>query len=295
MLISEAFSKYIDEEIIGMGGSINTCEGYKYALKAFISEWGDIEVKDVTSSMAKRFSMNFQFNAKAGEKEHSVGTVRNYLVCLRSVIKMCKISGEDVIDPGAIKLPKREKNIPLCLEEYEVEELIEVANRAGRGYPAINRFRNVLIIKMLYSTGLRISELCRLNINDIRNREFVVTGKSKEPRTCYITEEVEDMISEYIKLRGDNNSALFVSAQTGGKRLSPKTVQMLFRRIRREISVGKATPHTMRHSYCTKLLDRGVDIRHTAKLMGHQSWDTTKIYTHIKDRKLKEIYDTVMH
>lgn len=294
MLLSGAFDKYINEEIIGMGGSLNTAAGYKYACKAFIVEWGNIRIENVTSTMVKQFTVNFQFNSKGRTREHSVGTTRDYLVCLRTVIGMCKIDGLNVVDPETIRLPKREKKVPLCLEDYEVEKLIEAANRPTRGYPATNRFRNVLIIKMLSSTGLRISELCQLNINDIHHREVVIVGKSKDPRPCFITEEVEEMISEYIKMRSDNNPALFVSAQTGGQRLSPKTVQLMFRRLRRGLSVGKATPHTMRHSYCTKLLESGVDIRHTAKLMGHQSWDTTKVYTHIKDRQLKEIYDTVM-
>lgn len=294
MLISEAFEKYTIEEIIALGGSPNTVQDYKYALKAFIVEWGDIEMEKITPVLVKQFTFNFQFNAKTKAKEHTAGTTRDYLACLRSVLCMCRRYNIKTISPDSVQLPKREKKIPLCLEEYEVNALIEVANRPCRGYPRINRFRNVLIIKMLYATGVRIGELCKLNINDIHNREFTVIGKSKEPRTCYITEEVEEMIAEYIKLRGDNNPALFVSAQTGGKRIKEKTIQSMFRRIRRELTVGEATPHTMRHSFCTKLLDQGVDIRHTAKLMGHQNWDTTRIYTHIKDSQLKSIYDAVM-
>lgn len=292
MLISEAFDLYIREEIAANGGSINTCEGYKYAMRAFITEWGNIDVEEITPLSVKQFTFNFQFNVK--DREHSAGTTRDYLACLRSVLRMCRERGVQTLSPDAIKLPKREKKIPLCLEEHEIEQLIQAASRSCRGYPAINRFRNVLIIKMLYATGLRISELCRLDINDIHNREFVVVGKSRDPRVCYITEEIEEMITQYLSMRTDNNAALFVSAQTGGKRLSPKTVQMMFRRIRRQLSVGKATPHTMRHSFCTKLLECGVDIRHTAKLMGHQNWDTTRIYTHIKDRQLKDVYDAVM-
>ncbi len=292
MLISEAFDLYIREEIVANGGSFNTCEGYKYAMKAFITEWSNIDIEEITPLSVKQFTFNFQFNTKG--REHSAGTTRDYLACLRSVLRMCRERSVQTISPDTIKLPKREKKVPLCLEGYEIEQLIQAASHPCRGYPAINRFRNVLIIKMLYATGLRISELCRLDINDIHNREFVVVGKSKDPRVCYITEEIEEMITQYLSMRTDNNAALFVSAQTGGKRLSPKTVQMIFRRIRRQLPVGKATPHTMRHSFCTKLLDCGVDIRHTAKLMGHQNWDTTRIYTHIKDRQLKDVYDTVM-
>lgn len=291
MLISEAFDEYINEEIIGTGGSINTCNAYQYAMKAFISEWGNIDVEQIELLQIKQFSVTFLTSAKTKQQRHSSGTVRDYVSCLKAVLRMCKVNGIKVVDSEKIKLPRREKHIPYCLEDYEIEQLIEVAQRPGRGYPATNRFRNVLIIKMLYCTGLRISELCRLNTGDIHDRQFTVIGKSKDPRLCFITEEVEDLIKEYLKMRDDCNPALFVSSQTGGQRISPKTVQLMFRRIRKELAVGKATPHTMRHSFCTKLLDQNVDIRYTATLMGHQSWNTTKIYTTIKNNTLKTIYD----
>lgn len=294
MLISEAFEQYNNEEVIGTGGSPRTCEAYHYALKAFLAEWGNVPMESINLAMIKQFGYIFHVDQRSGEIVHSIGTVRDYLTCLRAVLKMCKIRGLDVLPPEAIHLPKREKKTPLCLEENEVELLICAASQPCRGYPAVNRFRNELLIRMLYCTGLRISELCRLNITDIHNREFTVVGKSKEPRVCYITEELEYMIDKYIKMRTDSNPALFVSAQTGGKRLSPSTVQAVFRRLRRGLGVGKATPHTMRHSFCTRLLDHGVDIHHTAKLMGHQSWNTTKLYTHIKDRRLRSIYDSVI-
>lgn len=294
MKISEAFQEYIEEEIIAIGGSLNTCEAYRYALKAFISEWGNLDVEEIDALAVKRFCLAFQTNAHTKQRVHSIGTVRNYVCCLSAVIGMCKANGLQVIDPRKIRIPKREKKIPFCLDEYEIEELVEVAGRPNRGYPAINRFRNVLIIKMLYCTGLRVGELCRLNHTDIRDRQFVVIGKSKDARSCFITEEVERMIGEYLKMRDDSNPALFVSNQTGGERISPKTVQSMFRRIRRELAVGPATPHTMRHSFCTKLLDRRVDIRHTAELMGHQSWNTTRIYTTIRNRTLKDEYERAM-
>lgn len=291
MKLSEAFNEYMQEEIIGVGGSLETCEGYRYALQAFISEWGDIKVEEVSPLGVKKFCVVFQNNAKTRQQKHSIGTVRNYVCCLTAVLGMCKANGLKVVNPQTIKIPKREKRIPHCLEEGEVDRLIYNAGLASRGYPAINRYRNVLIIKMLYCTGLRISELCKLDYTDIHDRQFTVIGKSKEPRLCFITEEIEEMIDKYIKMRHDDNPALFVSNQTGGKRIAAKTVQAMFRRVRQGAFVGPATPHTMRHSFCTKLLDHNVDIRYTAQLMGHQSWNTTKIYTHIKDRGLKEIYD----
>lgn len=287
MKISEAFSQYEEEEVLAMGGSLNTSENYKYACKAFISELGNIEVENITMKMVKRFTVEFR-------KDHSMRTVRNYLACLRSVIGMCEGCGLEVISADSITLPKVKIEVPTFINDDEVDKLIEAARIPVRGYPKVNRFRNELIIKMLYCTGLRVSELCNVDIHDIRDREFTVVGKSKEPRTCYITEEVEDMIKEYIEMRSDHNPALFVSEQTNGKRLSTGTVQLMFRRVRKLAGLDDVHPHTMRHSFCTKLLESGVDIRDTAELMGHQSWNTTKIYTHISNERLKNIYNRAM-
>lgn len=288
MRLMDAFREYQEEEVLAMGGSINTYENYHYACKAFVGEWGNIPMEDITLKMIKRFGLTFR-------STHSMRTVRNYTACLRAVVGMCERGGLDVISSESIRLPKVKQGVPVCIEDTEFRRLVAAAAQPVRGYPAINRYRNVLIIKMLYYTGLRISELCDLDISSIRNREFSVTrGKSKEARTCYITPELESLIEEYLKLRTDHNPALFVSSQTGGKRISPKTIQLMFRRTRKIAELDGVHPHTMRHSFCTKLLASGVDIRDTAELMGHQSWNTTKIYTHITNQRLKKAYDDAL-
>lgn len=288
MKISEAFDMYINYEVLASGGSINTCEEYKYAAKTAIGYFGNISIERVDLLRAQKYYLDLC-------KIKKQSTARGYVMCLRAVIGYCRRKGLKTIDPQDLKVPKRVKQEISWLSEEQVNEFAAIASRPMRGYPTINRLRNVLIIKMLYATGLRISELCRLNIDDIHNREFTVfTSKSKEPRVCYITEEVEDLIREYLSMREDTNSALFVSAQTGGERISPKTVQLMFRRVCAQSKFHNIHPHTMRHSFCTKLLSEGVDIRDTAELMGHQSWNTTKIYTHITNPRLKKIYEKAM-
>lgn len=286
MKILEAFQSYGNENIIALGGSYNTYVGYSYAAKAFVSGWGDIELELINLDMVRRFGYEFRRN-------HSTGTLRNYLACLRSVLQEARKRGESVLDYTLITLPKLEKRIPDYLEPADIDELIRAASRRVRGYPELNRVRNALIIKMLFVTGLRVGELCRLDIHDIKDREFVVVGKSKEPRLCFITKEVEEEIKYYLKLRHDRSPALFVSNQTGGKRISPKTVQSVFRRVSKAAGLEGAHPHTMRHSFCTYLITSGVSVADAATIMGHQSWNTTKIYTHIKNERLKSTYDAV--
>ena len=170
---------------------------------------------------------------------------------------------------------------------------MEELGKPKKGYAKINRVRNQLIAKMLFYTGLRVSELCALNRDSIRNREFTVVGKSKYPRPCFITKEIERDIDNYLELRRDNEPALFIANETG-KRISPSTIQRVFRLATKNARLTNVTPHTMRHSFATRLIDDQVDIRLVAALLGHQDLNTTKQYTHIKDYRLRQVYENAM-
>lgn len=283
MLISEAFDNY-NLRIMSSGGSTNTSSAYRYACKSIITYFGNIDITEIKLEGIQKYYLSLV-------RDHSQGTARNYTMCLKAVIGICYRQGLKTVNPDNIIVAKREKCSIPYLGEHEAEELMEMAGRPMRGYPKLNRIRNVLIIKMLFMTGLRISELCKLNISDVKAEKFVVVGKSKEPRLCFINDELKNDIAKYLELRTDNNVALFVSSQTGFKRISIKTVQLMFRRVRSYLDLGKITPHTMRHSFCVKLLESNVDIRDTATLMGHQSWNTTKQYTHITNNRLKGVYE----
>lgn len=220
-------------------------------------------------------------------------TARGNIVCLRAVIKLLKRKKEPVIDPEDIKVPKREKRSIYYLTEPEVREFISEVGRRQRGYSETNRLRNIAIAEVLFSSGIRVGELCRLNRNSIRNQQFVVVGKSKLPRPCFITERAEKSVSAYLDRRFDNESALFLSTQ-GGQRITPGTVRRIFQNACRNSEFDGVHPHTLRHSFATYMLTRGVDLRFIGEIMGHESLDTTKIYTHYTNPQLKRIYDQAM-
>lgn len=285
MKISEAFSEYRDIEIIAANLSKKTFESYFYSERLATSYFGNIEIENIDASDVR------------GYYEHLLGwqkpdTARSNIVCLRAVIKLCRKLGHNVIDPELIKIPKREKRVITYLTEDEVERFCDVVGTPNRGYSTLNRKRNILIVKILYSTGMRVSELCRLNRNSFRNRQTAICGKSKLPRPVYITEEVEKLIDEYLKLRTDNEPALLISEQTG-KRVTPGTVRRVFSNACDRSDFNGVHPHTLRHSFATKMLDKEVDIRYIADLMGHESLDTTRMYTHYTNPKLRSIYDRV--
>ena len=147
------------------------------------------------------------------------------------------------------------------------------------------------IVKLILATGLRISEVCKLDLGDIKNKQFTVTGKSKEPRLCFVTQDVEDAIDDYLAIRHDWSSrALFVSYLTG-KRVTPNNIQGVFRRVCESSGKFKGVhPHTLRHSFATRMLEHGMDLRYIAELMGHQSIETTRIYTHYSNARLRSEY-----
>ena len=134
-----------------------------------------------------------------------------------------------------------------------------------------------------------------LNRNSIRHRKFAVVGKSKDPRVVFINEETENAINVYLDSRTDDDPALFVSHQGSRSRLTTGGVRRVFEFVCANSDFNDVTPHTIRHSFATMLLDRGVELCYISDLLGHQSLDTTRIYTHYSNTKLQHIYDSVVY
>lgn len=287
MLISEAFNLYRRAEIMAAGLSSKTDESYVYAAKLVISFFGDIDMSQVSAEDVRSYY------------EHLLGwqkpdTARGNIVCLRAVFRMLKRKKHEVIDPDEIKVPRREKRQINYLTEAEVMEFIDVVGEKQRGYSELNRLRNIAIVEVLFASGIRVSELCRLNRNSIKNRQFVVVGKSKEPRPCYISERAEAAIEKYLDRRTDSCPALFISNQNEA-RITPGNVRRVFQSACNRSDFVDVHPHTIRHSFATYMLEKGVDLRYISDFMGHQSLDTTKVYTHYTNPKLRAIYDVAMN
>ena len=283
VVISEAFNNYRQFVILMGGLSKKTDESYYNTSKLVASFFGDINVEELTLYDIRDFYQHLLGWQKPD-------TARGNIINLRSVLHRCKKQGLNVIDFDDIPVPKREKRAITYLTESEQAEFIKAVSRPSRGYKHENRLRNIAMVKLMLATGLRVGEVCKLNRNSIKNRQFTVIGKSKEPRICFITMDVENAIRDYLYERTDSSPALFVSAQTG-RRITAGTIQRIFRRICAETEFTDVHPHTLRHSFATRMLEHGMDLRYIAALMGHQSLDTTKIYTHYTTPTLKEVYD----
>lgn len=283
--IADAFELYRIDFISFKGQSKKTEESYTVASRLLLRMYGNLNVSELTFAHVRDWK-----NWLGGWQKPD--TTRNNIVCLRVVLKFLRARGFNALDPDLIPVPKREARQVTYLTEEEFEEFILEVGRPIRGYSIQNRLRNVAVVKLLYDTGLRNSELCSLNRNSIKNRTFSVIGKGGKVRIGFVSEDASRAIEEYLASRTDTDKALFVSEQTG-KRMTPDTLRKIFKNVCARSGFEDIHPHTIRHSFATKLLRHRVDIRHIKDFMGHESLATTQIYTHVTDEDLKAIYDRV--
>lgn len=293
MKLSEAFDAFRQQEIRGRGCSPNTDTGYEYAAKVIIEYFGDVNIKKLTLADISKMYIALTERTIDSKRNVSKNTAAEYVSKLRTVIRFCRCQGLKVINPDDIKTPKPEKKNARFMVVDEYDRFLNEISRPRRGYSKLNRQRNIVIVKMLFFTGLRIGELCALNRGQIHNRQFSVVGKSKDPRPCFITKDIEKELNKYLAMREDSNPALFIANETG-ERIRPGNIQQLFRKASKRPGVPKATPHTLRHSFATRMIEEGVDIRYVAAFLGHQSLNTTKRYTHVRDYKMQQIYKKVL-
>jgi integrase/recombinase XerC len=235
------------------------------------------------------------YMAGLNEKQYSKATIARKLATLRSfykfLVKRNRISSNPVV---GIRTPKQEKRLPRFLEYEEIKRLLDTP-------PTDNWLgaRDRAIMETLYSTGMRVSELVALNLDDIDFLGEVVhiRGKGKKERICPISSSVLQIIQHYMEFRNKraqhngnfDGKVLFVNKH--GKRLSTRSVRRKMDKYLKIAGLDPAiSPHTLRHSFATHMLNRGADLRSVQELLGHQSLSTTQIYTHLTTNKLKDVY-----
>lgn len=284
--IAATFEKFIRFELYATNSSTKTVECYQNCAKLLVRFFGNISICDLDEMKIRQWHEDLQTWQKSD-------TARGNLSCLRKVLKFAKNHDLPVMNYENIKVPKREKRIINYLSYNEIERFIAVAGKPHCGLSKENRLRAVAITTLLFDTGLRVGEMCRLNRNTIKNRQFTVIGKSRDPRIVFITERSEKAIAEYLAVRKDKNIALFVSTSNGG-RITPGTVRRIYANICERGGFVGVHPHTSRHSLATKLIRNHVDIFHVGLLLGHQDLNTTREYLHYENPELKDIYMRAM-
>jgi integrase/recombinase XerC len=236
------------------------------------------------------------YMAHLNEKQYSKATIARKLATLRSfykfLVKRNHISENPVM---VVRTPKQEKKLPRFLEYEEVKRLLDT--------PPINTWlgaRDRAIMETLYSTGIRVSELVALNMDDIDflGEVIHVRGKGKKERITPIGTSALQTIQHYMEFRNKraqnnsnfDNKVLFVNKH--GRRLSTRSVRRKMDKYLKIAGLDPAiSPHTLRHSFATHMLNNGADLRSVQELLGHQSLSTTQVYTHLTTSRLKEVYE----
>ncbi|PIP13575.1 MAG: tyrosine recombinase XerC [bacterium (Candidatus Stahlbacteria) CG23_combo_of_CG06-09_8_20_14_all_40_9] len=180
-----------------------------------------------------------------------------------------------------IKYPKSKRKLPSFLSIEEMNKLLD--DNLSK--------RDRVIIELIYGTGMRASEICSLNTKDVdfANETVRVMGKGRKERILPLTRKAKDAIRDYLSPSRNKNTSLLLNKF--GKRLSQRSLQRIVGKyIRAVADVTHSSPHTLRHTFATHLLDRGCDLRTVQELLGHSSISTTQIYTHITPERLKKIY-----
>lgn len=192
-----------------------------------------------------------------------------------------------------LQLPKAEKKLPLTLTRQQVEELLSTPLRIKkeRAAPRWMPIRDAAILELFYSSGLRLSELASLNVSDVDlfTESVRILGKGRKERVCPVGAPALEVVSKYRSAANVQAGPLFINKLR--RRISARSIWLILKRYLRHttIPIG-VSPHKLRHSFATHLLDRGADLRSVQALLGHASLSTTQIYTHITVERMKRAY-----
>ncbi|HIS87828.1 TPA: tyrosine recombinase [Candidatus Avigastranaerophilus faecigallinarum] len=284
----QAFKLYIEVE---RNFSKHTVTAYGSDILSFLIWLNDRSLSEVTYSTIREYLLYIQqFN-------YSKTTTARKIASLRTFYRY--LYRERIVDTNpaiGVHSPKRGKSLPEFLTESEMEQVL---NNIKMDSPA--GYRNRTILELLYATGMRVSELSSLNFENLNleENEIKVFGKGAKERIVLVSQRAKKFLETYIKtvrylIFKDENitpqTPVFINKT--GYRLQPQSVRLAIRDVVDKIELPKhVTPHVFRHSFATKLLENGADLRVVQELLGHSSISNTQIYTHVSTERLKQSYN----
>ena len=276
--------EYLEYLEIEKGLSLNTLNAYRCDLEDFCDAFDIYNVDEVD-----RITLN-NYIRRLKEKKFAATSVIRKVASLRGFFKWAYSTGIITKNPAStIEQPRVPKRLPKVVTLKEVEEMLHNNLKAEEH----------VILELLYSCGLRVSELVNLKVNDIdlASKYVRCTGKGSKERIIPIGEEAKKVVQDYLPLRTLavkkyklDTKNLLVSAN--GKTYTRQDVYYLIHEQGKLINKN-ISPHTLRHSFATHLLENGADIRIVQELLGHSDVSTTQLYTHISKKHLKEVYFSI--
>ena len=303
--LSELIDEFLEYLEIEKNCSPLTIRDYRHYLRRFLN-WlsstprslGEVGPQNIDLESIKKYRLYLSRYADDSGRTLSRSTQGYYVIALRSFLRWLIKNDYQTLAPEKIDLPKSESRSLKFLDASQLERLLnqpEISKPQG--------LRDKAILETLFSTGLRVSELTKLDRDKINleRREFGVIGKGGRSRIVFLSARAADWIKRYLAERDDSWSPLFVRlagaidpAVAGEKmRLTARSVQRIVEKYVKKARLPvKITPHGLRHTFATDLLIAGADIRSVQEMLGHKNISTTQIYTHVTNKQLREIHET---
>lgn len=296
MGLSETSKHYVNDFKIYLeverNFSKHTIRAYESDILAYLIWLDNIPAESANHAKIKEYLLFIQrFNYSKTTLSRKISAIRTFYRFLYR---------ERVVDSNPVAglhSPKKSKNLPKFLTSTEIEQIlnnIKIETPAG--------YRNRTILELLYATGMRVSELAGLNFGNLNlnENEITVFGKGAKERIVLVSDRAKDFLKRYIEtvrpmisecpVETNEDSPVFINKT--GYRLQTQSVRAAIKEIVDKIQLPKVvTPHVFRHSFATKLLENGADLRVVQELLGHASISNTQIYTHVSTERLKSVYD----
>ena len=298
MYLSELVNDFTEHLEVEGGRSLKTIENYRLYLERFIEFSGDITVDKITSEQIRRFRLWLNRHKNDSNQSLSLITQSYHLIALRGFLTYLSRRDIQSLSADKIILPKTARKQVTFLHYDEVSSLlsqIDLDTEVG--------LRDRAIIELLFSSGLRVSELVNLNRDHINlnRKEFMVRGKGQKDRPVFVSKGAAERVSDYLASRHDSLVPLFISysrftgqTDTSGdyRRLQSRSIQRMVSHYAKMAGITKhVSPHTLRHSFATDLLMNGADLRSVQAMLGHSNISTTQVYTHVTDQHLKDVFE----
>jgi integrase/recombinase XerD len=294
-----AVRTYLDHLLVERGLADNTLKSYRRDLRrytAFLADRGVTDAGQVDEATVAAFLMAL----REGDTDHpalSAGSAARTVVAVRGFHKFAVREGLTTVDPSAgVRPPAPAKRLPKALPLADIERILEAAGAPGTALA----LRDRALLEVLYGTGARISEAVGLDVDDLDLDQGSVRllGKGSKERVVPVGSYASAAVGAYLVRGrpalaglGQGNPALFLNAR-GGRLSRQSAWTVLVRAAERAGVTSEVSPHTLRHSFATHLLDGGADVRVVQELLGHASVTTTQIYTLVTVDKLREVYST---
>ncbi len=297
MLFAKAKTDFLEYLEIEQNRSQKTIANYDHYLTRLIDFAGDITIGDIDAELIRKWRLWLNRLGTNTSDELSKTTMNYHLIALRSFLKFCAKRNIPALTADKIELARTKRKQVTFLSPEELERLF-----AQPDLQTLPGLRDRAILELLFSSGLRVSELVGLDKDHInlKRREFMVRGKGQKDRPIFISPEAADWVQKYLDKRTDTTRPLFIRYSGSKKvdltgnyhRLTARSVQRMVAKNALLAGITKpVSPHTLRHSFATDLLMNGADLRSVQAMLGHSNIATTQIYTHVTDPHLKEIHN----